>query len=93
MQQALKDRSVDLAFGVKSTGTGTFVDYPACPVASPVLIIAAKGFKMQRVEDLYSAPQGVGVIRGVSYDKALEAMAADGSAATIVTKYVGNDWH
>jgi hypothetical protein len=48
---------------------------------------------MQRVEDLYSAPQGVGVIRGVSYDKAFEAMAADGSAATIVTKYVGNDWH
>lgn len=75
LQQALKDGSVDLAFGVKSTGTGSFVDYPACPVASPVLIIAAKGFKMQQVEDLYSAPQGVGVIRGVTYDKAFDENA------------------
>jgi hypothetical protein len=33
------------------------------------------------------------LLRVSSYDKALEAMAADGSAATIVTKYVGNGWH
>lgn len=75
LQQALKDGSVDLAFGVKSTGTASFVDYPACPVASPVIIIAAKGFALTKIDDLYAAPQGVGVIRGVTYDQAFDENA------------------
>lgn len=72
LQQALKDGTVDMAFGVKSTGTAGFVDYPICPVASPIVIIAAKGFALTKIENLYTAPQGVGIIRGVTYDQAFD---------------------
>lgn len=70
--EGLKDKTIDIAFGIKGVGLEGIVDFPICPVSSSVLIIASKNFPMTKIEDLYTAPQGVGVTRGIKYEKSFD---------------------